>query len=110
MSVVTNVMITGLFSEAQNEDVSNHLKKFTKDTLEFMHVDGCKVGGEKCLEADVYIGAFNYMDFELFCDIILELDTFLDDYVFECIQVMLKKQDDDVWSIYNASELSIDCF
>lgn len=89
MGYVTNIIITGYFNE-KSELLKEHLKKFTEDCMEFMWVNGSEVGGNKCLESNVLIGAFHYMNYGLFCEVIHELKDFLNDFVFENIQVIIR--------------------
>jgi len=54
-------------------------------------------GGDKMLEAQIYVGAFNYLDLEGFLEHVRGLAWQKDDSV----QVFVKKQEEDVFRIIN---------
>jgi len=100
-------MITGLFTPQEAEAILKHLD--AKD-LCFTEIDGYKVGGTKCLEANIFIGAFNYLDRELLVESVKGIEPLVDDYQYEDMQVMIKGQDEDMWHTHVVNEFDVDCF
>jgi len=99
-------MLTGLFTESEEVIIKKHLAKFTKNKAPFYWVSGCEVGGGKCLEGDVLIAAFNYLDKEALVANLKGLEDLLEDYVYEDIQVMHKGQDCEVWSVKRLKDIT----
>lgn len=99
-------MITGLFYGEEERLVKNHINKLTKGTVPFMHVEHDKVGGEMSLECDIFIAAFNHLDSESFVNNIKGLKNILEPYTWEDTQIMIMRDNDDIWKIVKAEELS----
>lgn len=110
MSRVTNIMITGLILDDEIIIVKNQLKKLTVDTSDFIYINEYEPGGSKKLESDVFIKAFNYLDYELFCNTIHELSDLLEPHIYNSIQIIIQSQEDSYWHIHSVSELNEDSF
>ena len=110
MSAVTNIMILTLLDEDdESHDLFiDHLKVFTDSVRcrEFLKIN--YGGGNKCLEADVFVGAFNAIDRKLFCNTIKQMRLILDDFEFDNLQIAIKSQEDYIWKIVKASELRVE--
>jgi hypothetical protein len=107
MSVVTNIMISGLFDDHEIPIVEAELLRLTKQFMPFTLVEA---GGPKNFECDVYAAAFNYLDSDLFIEVIKGLERLINKHTYEDVQVFIKRDDDVRWEVYLASELSKDCF
>ena len=90
MSIVTNILIVG-------GDVDEHIDEVNKWLSEHDHypiglIDPCNdvVGGEKCLEIRILIGAFNHLDLDDFVSHLCSID-WGDDHV----DLFVKKEHDD---------------
>ncbi len=70
MSVVTDVLLTG---GLELEDMVAMVNLFFDPGPGLAMVDGRQVGGSKCLQATVLIGAFNYLDLSGFVAHLREL-------------------------------------
>ena len=97
MSYVTNVMISGLFYESDN--VKSILDNYSE-------INGCKVGGTKCLECDLFIGAFNYIDPLKLINQLADIEKIVEPYEWENTQVFIKNDNDDIWYVHLASEIT----
>lgn len=76
MSNVTNIMILG----SDSDDLDPKLKEIT-DALgypPFCLQSGDEVGGNKFIEASVWVGAFNYLDSESFIKGLMAISNSLD--------------------------------
>lgn len=115
MSHVTNIMIScPLLIENK---IEGFLKEFTKETMPFLNISDCKVGGDKNLEATLFIAAFNYLNYSEFIEFMHSLEFKLGEMSYgsipsnyDMIQVFIRGQDDELWSVYFAPDLEISCF
>ena len=110
MSYITEIIITGDFWEEDQDNIKSHLKKFTKDDIEFNWIDGKSVGGNRIFTTDLLLGSFNYMDYKLFIKTINGLESILDIYDYLDMQVMIKNDGDERWYVHHASELELKHF
>lgn len=107
MSLITDIIVSGLFNRLSDEEVAYRLKEFTQGDLPFLKIDGHKVGGTKSLVSELYVGSFNYMDYELFCKVI---NGFRDEpQDFETIQIFINSESEG-WKIVTALELTENSF
>ncbi len=90
MSIVTNIMICG-------HDVDEHIDEVNKWLTEHGHypigyIDPCNevVGGEKCLEIRILIGAFNHLELD---DFISHLNSI--DWGRDRVDLFVKEENDD---------------
>ena len=84
MSTVTNVIILGGVDETGPTQLTD---------FPFIQVDGLTVGS-KAMEANVWIGAFNYLDIVNFIDALNKVKW---DYPEE-VQLLIKEQEDEKFS------------
>jgi hypothetical protein len=103
MSVVTNLILT--FSSLENEDIvvekvnSFHYRDRQLDLVSADYNksfdSGAWYGGDKFLEARVYIGAFNHFDIDRFIIHLKQIKWASP----ENVQIMVKGQDDEKFKI-----------
>lgn len=108
MSVVTNIIVSGILAPNECKIVQNELNKFTGKTMPFLQIDGSKVGGSKALECQLFIASINFIDADRFIQVFEVLKKSIDS--FEDLQVFILNEDDVKWKIYLASELNLKCF
>ena len=110
MSVVTNL----IFSFSVGEDETKMIEKVNSfkyglQNLNLVSADYIRstenrhakwYGGGKFLEARIYIGAFNYLELSEFVEHVKSLDW--DEP--ECVQIMVKEQDDDRFRLIDVFE------
>jgi hypothetical protein len=112
MSQVTNVILTAL-EYSEPEELQNKVNQYFGehgDEYGFVHSDNVKdfnnyntipwYGGSKSLEADVLIGAFNYLNLQ---DLIIFLRSIQWDNP-PLVQLIVKEQEDDLFRIINIFE------
>lgn len=66
MSRVTNIILCGMIWDDEIKDVNAWLEARLPPCGVLEPVSYADVGGTKCLEADVFIAAFNFFDFYAF--------------------------------------------
>lgn len=103
-------MISGLFSDEEREVVAKELNKLTIPFTPFLNISNLEVGGDKNLECDVFVAAFGNQDYDFFIDVVKSLESLLDANCFDLIQVFVKNQNQDYWSVYRVDELNEFCF
>ena len=65
MSVVTNIMITGLLMGEEEADFINAMRKLTDPYHPFTDVGNPFIAGDRNKEGSIFVGAFNYLDLDL---------------------------------------------
>lgn len=102
MSVVTNVILkTPLFSDSEKEHFEKEINSFF-DTKGFVNCDDKSLpvgwyGGTKMLEAELWLGSFNYLDLEGLVNHLKSIDWKVE--YEDWVQVIYQKQEDDKFSI-----------
>lgn len=108
MSHVTNIILSLPGFEKgtkEGEILLSELHKICQHNFDkasnFHYVDNCKVGGGKCLEANLFIAAFNYLDEDHFIKSMnnikeMGLGIFWDDF-----QLMVMGEYNDKWTVYD---------
>lgn len=89
MSNVTNILLS---DDSCHNDV---LRSVIMTQLNLIRLDNDNVGGTKCLENDLYIGAFNYLKLDEF--ILSMREVFKDVQTDHDVQLLVKEQDDCKW-------------
>jgi protein associated with RNAse G/E len=103
MSVVTNLILhIGILED--EEDRIKDVNEFWEDGIGLVSFDSSDLprgwyGGTKMLEANLYVGAFNYLDLDEF---ITHLEKIRWEYPEE-VQVIVKEQEDDLFRIIQLS-------
>lgn len=97
MSRVTNIIFICSCSETYELE---KLRSFfdRKKLPNLQKIENCSVGGNKCLEAEVFIGAYNYFgDKNEFIEYVKrqEWSSFRD-----CIQILIKEEEDEWFTIH----------
>lgn len=109
MSVVTNIIISGYFHK--EDEILNDLEGFTSPGMPFTKIENRKVGGNKALEGDLLIGAFDsHKNFEKLFEIIKGFKKYDNQYLTHCIQIFIKNEDDDFWIVFTIDELKLSDF
>lgn len=103
MSVVTNIMISGLFDDNEVPIVEKQLKRLTDPFKPFQIAEA---GGPKNLECDVYVAAFNYLDVDKFVTIIRQLEKLLCWNTYQDVQIFIKTQEADKWHVVDVVNLN----
>jgi hypothetical protein len=107
MASVTNIIISGCFSEEEEVVIEKQLLKYTGIIMPFQKIDNCKVGGDKCLEASFYMASFRNFDDTLFVETIHGINKLVEANTWESVQVMIKSDRTyDIWATHLASELT----
>lgn len=113
MSFVTNIIISFSCGKEEEKIMESLLSEFTDEikTPKFLTFDNCSVGGGKNFECVLFMAAFNYLDYSEFVRFIHSLKYKLkkfniDDYYFEQMQIFIKDQDDEIWKIVSANDLT----
>jgi hypothetical protein len=103
MSLVTNVILrTPLLNENEKKHFSKKINSFFGSSKGFVNCDDEKLpigwyGGTKMLEAELWIGSFNYLDLE---GLVKHLKTIDWDIGYEdWVQIIYQEQQDDKFSI-----------
>jgi predicted membrane-bound dolichyl-phosphate-mannose-protein mannosyltransferase len=112
MSHVTQIIISGNFIDIEDE-VALHLRSFTKEMNPFQDIDPNSVAGTKNLDRSLLVGAFNYMDVDLFIKTIKTLPHCVEGFDYpdmDEIQIFIKNEHDFLWKVKTASELSKEDF
>lgn len=112
MSHVTYIIISGNFVDIEFE-VDLHLRSFTKGMVPFIDVDSKKIAGDKNLDRSLLIGAFNYIDVDLFLKTIKALPHCVEGFDYpdmDEIQIFIKNENDSLWKVRTATEISRDDF
>lgn len=94
MSVVTNVLVTGLIRRGEVDKVNDKLRTDPTKPGELACMNKA-AGGHKCLEQDVYGGGFNYLDLDRLFD-------YLGDVTWdfpETIRVFVCEQEEDAYRL-----------
>lgn len=100
MSSVTNLIILGMdFSE----EAENKLNEYGDIGVRFTRMNENKVAGTKCLEATVYMGALNYIDWNQLIRLLEDIQR-TDNYA-NPIQILVKDHDEDQWTLFNLQQL-----
>lgn len=112
MSYVTNVMISTLLDI---DEVPSFIKVLhtliianNKDaTAPFYHVPNCEVGSTKCLEKDLFLASFNYLNLDDFKEFIKNLPTLCTsiDIDYENFQVFILSQNEYKWRVFDFNEI-----
>lgn len=89
MSQVTNILLSD--DSIGSSECERH--KSIQTVLNLAKIDCETVGGNKCLEDDLFVGAFNYLDLENYIQKVR--DVFKDD--IGDVQLFVKEQDDEKW-------------
>lgn len=101
MSHVDNIIISLLVDPEDEDKVIDYLNSYRPKEAGFHSLDGEKTGGSQLLECSVFVGAFNYLDEDDFIDFLKGAKLILDHQDYENLQLIIKRQDDDRWSIIN---------
>lgn len=104
MSTVTNLIITCIGDQEDSEMICKYLNEFPYKGTPFVEVDNKSVAGSKSLECCIFIGAFNYLDEDGLLDHLYGLKEILPEYIFEDLQLLIKRQHDVKWSIINIED------
>jgi hypothetical protein len=105
--MVTNVILsTPLYFDEEKEVITKKINEFFDDTQKgFVNMDDENLpdgwyGGAKMLEAELFIGAFNYLDLPALIEHLKNIDW---DGDIEEVQLIVKEQEDDRFRIINIS-------
>lgn len=99
MSHITDIIISGEFYNYPKSDIDNQLP------YSFNWIDGSSVGGDLVLATDMLFGSFNRLDREKFVEAVKGLKNVVDEYDYKNIQVFIKNEQIDTWSVYGIEEL-----
>lgn len=106
MSTVTNLILSHSILEDDNGARIKEVNKFfeREETRGFVEAElPYEVyGGSKVLEAPIYIGAFNYLMEDEFLEYLRSEVNWEHP---EEVQIIIKRQEDDLFSIINLSDL-----
>lgn len=102
MSNVTNIIISGSF--LNDEPLKTALLEITNGASPFTKINNQTVGGDKSLEGDLYIAAINCLDDDKFRSIIHGLKETMNLYDYKTMQIFIKKEHDELWTVSLASE------
>ena len=58
------------------------------------------------MEANLYVAAFNYLEIEHFVNVINSLPGKVDMYDWESFQLFIKREDDEIWTIYTMQTIN----
>ncbi len=103
MSEVTNVILrTPLFDNEERKRIEKKINSFFAGENGFVNCNDEKLprgwyGGTKMLEAELWIGAFNYLDLYGLVNHLKNIDWLVDFEDF--VQIIYQKQEDDKFSI-----------
>ncbi len=68
-------------------------------SLEDRKLPNCWYGGDQHLEADVYVGAFNFFELDRFVEMLKAIDV---EWQYpQCVQIIIQGPDDMAFSIIN---------
>jgi len=104
MSVVTNIMITGLLMADEREIFVSAMRKLTDPYKGFTPVDFVNVAGPMDLEGSIFPGAFNYLDLGLLNEALKDAVSHLEPHTVENMQIFIKGDLDDKWKVYDLQE------
>lgn len=114
MSVVTNVIVTGLPGCYPNDDPSR-LGSVIKALNEYLRkedqgeglaeVSGHSVG-PRALETHVWIGGFNFLDVDEFIGVYMDALQILQEEDQRRVQLMIQRQDDNNFEIMDHDEIA----
>lgn len=105
MSVVTNVMLTGLHAGAVAPHLVSVANAGSDENGGLNNVEE-KAGGSKAMETTVYLGAFNFLDVNAFVAAYREARASMKarfEYQREGIQLFLQRQDDTTFMLIDPS-------
>ena len=90
MSIVTNIMICGRGVDEHIDEINKWLEE--NDHFPIGYIDPCNnvVGGEKCLEMRILIGAFNHFDLDDFVSYLKSIY-----WNWDRVDLFVKEEDDD---------------
>lgn len=94
MSHVTNVILKTLDEEEKAiEEINHYLRNETRRSELILHPhDMC--AGTKCLECDLYIGAFNSLDVDEFISVVKGADW----QDIDTVQLLICEQEEDLFT------------
>lgn len=110
MSSVTSVILS--FNPLLKSDlkiISNKLKEYTdsQECGEFTYIDNQNLGGNRVFTSHLYMGAFNYLISEEFVEFIRSFNLIsIEYYSFNNMQVFIKAEHDDMWSLYSFEDFN----
>ena len=91
MSNVTNVILSD--DSLRGDQLIDKIQ----DQLGVIRIDPLDVGGTKCLENNLYIGAFNYLIMEDFIRLVRDVYNNVETVDRDDVQLLVKTQDDCKW-------------
>ncbi len=107
MSHVTDVILLNELNDGEPLTDTKEWLKAHYNGCSLYRVDGRRVGGDKVMQSDIYMGAFNYMDIRGFIDYLELLDWDKDGGSRECFQLLIKKEHDVTFALWRFEGLKL---
>ena len=104
MSVVTNIMITGLLMVDEEADFIAAMRTLTDPYHPFTDVGNPFIAGDRNKEGSIFVGAFNYLEFNHLAETLEGVVRALDRDTVENMQIFIKGNDDEKWSMYDLQQ------